>query len=117
MEIRKVAEECNIWDKEEEAAKLEVEARKLVPEKFHKWIYVFGKKASEWMLTRKLWNHAINIKKEFVPRKRKVYLLLREEREEVFEFISEQLKKEYIRTLKSPQMAPVFFIGKKNSKK
>jgi len=35
-------------------AKLEVEARKLVPEKFHKWIHVFGKKASEQMPTRKL---------------------------------------------------------------
>jgi len=28
-------EEWEIWDKEEEAAKLEAEARKLVPEKFH----------------------------------------------------------------------------------
>ena len=35
-------------------AKLEEEAKKLVPERFHKWIYVFGKKASEWMSTRKL---------------------------------------------------------------
>jgi len=46
-----------------------------------------------------------------------MYLLSREEREEVHEFISEQLKKEYIRPSKSPQMAPVFFIGKKNGKK
>ena len=59
----------------------------------------------------------INIKKEFVPRKRKVYLLLREEREEVYKFISEQLRKGYIRPLKLPQMAPVFFVEKKNDKK
>ena len=36
------------------------------------------------------------MKKGFVPKKRKVYLLLREEREEVREFIQEQLRKEYI---------------------
>jgi len=50
---------------------------------------VFRKKQSERMLTRKMWDHAIDVKKGFVPRKRKVYLLLREEREEVREFIEE----------------------------
>ena len=43
--------------------------------------------------------------------------LLREEQEEVCKFISEQLRKGYIRPLKSPQMALVFFIGKKDGKK
>jgi len=52
-----------------------------------------------------------------MPRKGKVYLLLREEREEVHEFIIEQLRKEYIKLLKSPQTAPVFFVGKKDRKK
>ena len=33
------------------------------------------------------------------------------------EFILEQLRKGYIRPLKSPQTAPVFFIGKKDDKK
>jgi len=41
------------------------------------------------MLTRKLWDHTIEMKKGFVPRKRKIYLLSREEREEVHEFIQE----------------------------
>ena len=50
-------------------------------------------------------------------RKRKVYPLLREEREDIYEFISEQLRKRYIRLSKSSQMAPVFFIGKKDRKK
>jgi len=49
-----VAEEWEIWNEEEEAAKLEVEAKKMVPEKYHQWIKVFGKKQSERMLTRKL---------------------------------------------------------------
>jgi len=46
-----------------------------------------------------------------------VYLLSREEREEMYEFILKQLRKEYIRSLKLPQMAPVFFVKKKDGKK
>ena len=87
MEVKRVAEEWEIWDEEEEVAKSEVEAKKLVPEKFHKWIKIFGKKQSERMPTRKVWDHAIDVKEEFVPRKEKVYPLSREEREEVKEFI------------------------------
>ena len=117
VKVRKVAEEWEIWDEEEEAAKLEVEAKKLVPEKFHRWIKVFGKKQSERMPTRKLWDHAIDIREGFVPRKGKVYPLLREEREEARDFMKEQLRKGYIRPSKSPQMALVFFVGKKDGKK
>jgi len=69
------------------------------------------------MLTRKLWVHAIDTKEGFVLRKRKIYLLSREEWEEVREFTSEQLKKWYIRLSKLPQMAPVFLVGKKDGKK
>ena len=69
------------------------------------------------MPTQKIWDHTIDMKEGFVPRKEKVYLLSREEREEVREFIQEQLRKGYIKPLKSPQMAPVFFIRKKDSKK
>ena len=36
MEVKRVAEEWEIWDEEEEVAKLEEEVRKLVLEKFHK---------------------------------------------------------------------------------
>ena len=51
MEVRKVAEEWEIWNKEEEVAKSEKEAKRLVLKRFHKQIYVFGKKASKWMPT------------------------------------------------------------------
>jgi len=57
------------------------------------------------------------MKEGFMLRKRKVYLLSREEREEMCKFIQEQLKKGYIRLSKSPQTVPVFFVGKKNGKK
>ena len=46
-----------------------------------------------------------------------MYPLSREEREEVREFVKEQLRKGYIWPSKSPQTAPVFFVGKKDGKK
>jgi len=57
------------------------------------------------------------LKEGFVLRKRKVYPLSREEREEVHKFINEQWRKEYIMLLKSSQMALVFFVEKKDGKK
>ena len=77
--------EWKIYDKEEEAVKSEEKAKKLVPLRFHKWIHVFGKKASERMLIKNMWDYAIKLKKEFVPRKEKIYFLFRKEREEVYE--------------------------------
>ena len=41
---------------------------------------MFGKKQLERMSTRKVWNHTIDVKEEFVLRKGKVYPLSREER-------------------------------------
>ena len=52
-----------------------------------------------------------------MPRKRKIYPLSREKKEKVREFIEKQLRKRYIRLLKSPQMTSVFFVGKKDGKK
>ena len=117
MEVKKVVEKWEIWDEEEEVAKSEEEAKRLVPEKFHQWIKVSRKKQSERMPMRKQWDHVIDVKERFIPKKGKVYPLLREEREEVRKFIQEQLRKEYIQPSKSPQMAPVFFVGKKDGKK
>jgi len=69
------------------------------------------------MPIRKLWDHTINMKEGFVPRKGKVYSLSRDKREEMHKFISEQLRKGYIRLLKLSQTVLVFFVGKKNRKK
>ena len=46
-----------------------------------------------------------------------MYLLSRNEREEVQQFIQDHLRKGYIRPSKSPQTSPVFFIGKKDGGK
>ena len=88
--------------------------RKLVPRKFWKWKKVFGKKESERILVRKTWDHAIELKEGFMPRKGKVYLLSREEREKVQKFVKDQLRKGYIQPSKSLQTSPVHFVVKKD---
>ena len=115
--MKKVVEKWEIQDEKEEVARLEEEAKKLVLEKLYKWIKIFGKKVSERILTRKIQDHTIDMKKGFVLKKGKVYLLSREEREEMHKFIKEQLRKGYIRSSKLSQMALVFFVEKKNEKK
>ena len=111
MEVKKVVEEQKIWDEEEEVEKSKQKAKKLVSSRFHKWIYVFRNKVSEIILMKKIWDHAIELKKEFVLQKKEIYFLSRRKKEEVHKLIDKQLRKEYIRSLKLPQTAPVFFVG------
>ena len=85
-------------------AKSEKEAKKLILPRFYKWIKVSRKKANERTLMRKMWDYAIEVREEFVPRKGKIYPLFRGERGEVCEFINEQLRKRYIRPSKSSQI-------------
>jgi len=88
--------------------------RKLVPRRFWKWRKVFGKRELKRMPVRKTWNHAIELKEGFMPKKGKVYSLLREEREEVQIFVEDQLRKGYIQPSKSPQTSPAHFVAKKD---
>jgi len=99
-----------------EKDKNEETLRKLVPTRFWKWKKVFGKKESERMPVRKAWDHTIELKEGFTPKKGKVYSLSREERKEVQAFVEDQLKKGYIRPSKSPQTSPVHFVAKKDRK-
>jgi len=78
---------------------------------------VFGKVESERMPTRKVWDHAIDLKETLKLWKERIYLLSKNEREEVQNFVEDQLRKRYIRPLKSPQMSLVFFVGKKDGSK
>jgi len=89
----------------------------MVPKKFLKWRKVFGKIELERMLTRKVWDHAIDLKETFKLRKERIYPLSKNEREEVQNFVEDQLRKGYIRLSKSPQTLLVFFVGKKDGSK
>jgi len=76
-EVKKIEE-----DEDEETLK------KLVPKRFWKWKKVFGKRESERMPVQKAWDHAIELKEGFMPRKGKVYSLSREEMQA---FVEDQL--------------------------
>ena len=78
---------------------------------------MFGKVELERMPMRKVWDHAIDLKETFKLQKGKIYSLLKNEREEVQNFVKDQLRKGYIRLSKSPQTSPVFFVGKKDRSK
>jgi len=103
---------------EEEEDMIDLRAtEEMVPRQLHKYLKVFEKKELERMLTRKAWDHAIDLKEGFVPKKRRIYPLSRVEREEVQEFVKDQLRKGYIRPSKLPQTSLVFFVPKKDRKK
>jgi len=70
-------------EKEKNKEVRKIEEKKMVEElvlrKFWKWKKVFGKVKSERIPVQKAWNHAIELKESFMPKKEKVYLLSREE--------------------------------------
>jgi len=105
------------WGKEKEIEEDHRKIEEMVPRKFLKWRKVFEKVESERMPTRKIWDHAIDLKETFKPRKGKIYPLSKNERKEVQNFVENQLRKGYIRPSKSPQTSPVFFVGKKDRSK
>jgi len=105
------------WGREEEIEEDHRKIEEIVPKKFLKWKKVFGKVESKRMPTRKIWDHAIDLKETFKLQKRKIYPLSKNEREKVQNFVEDQLRKGYIRPSKSPQMSPVFFVGKKDRSK
>ena len=78
---------------------------------------MFGKVELERMPTRKVWDHTIDLKEIFKPQKERIYPLSRNKREEIQSFVDDQLRKRYIRSSKSPQTLPVFFVSKKDRSK
>jgi len=90
-------------EKKEEEEDL-IESRmteEMVLQRFHKYLKMFEKKDSERMPMRKAWDHTIDLKEGFMPKKGKIYLLSRVEKEEVQKFVKDQLRKRYIRPSKS----------------
>ena len=54
IEIKKIVKKWEILNKKEKVAKLEEEVKRTVLKYFHKWIYIFCKKASKKMFTIKI---------------------------------------------------------------
>ena len=89
----------------------------LVPKCYHSYLDIFSEKAASRFPLRKPWDHAIDLKDTFKPKKGRLIPLSVEEQKEVSEFVNEQLAKGYIRPSKSEQTSPVFFVPKKDGRK
>src|SRR6201994_4573026 len=96
-----------------EQKKREANAKKAVPKKFYKYLKVFSKTESEKMPPRREWDHKIDLKPDFAPKRLPIYQLTPRERLELKAFIKENLRKGYIRKSQSPMASSFFFIGKK----
>ena len=104
-------------DEEKDLIELRI-VEEMVPRRFHKYLKVFEKKESERMPTKKAWDYAIDLREGFVLKKEEdISVVKGREREEVQEFVKDQLRKGYIRLSKSPQMSLVFFVPMKDGKK
>jgi len=77
------------WRREEEVKADHRKIEEIVLQKFLRWRKILGKMESERMPTRKIWNHAIDLKKMFKPRKERIYPLSKDEREEVQKFVDD----------------------------
>ena len=77
------------WRREEEVKADHRKIEEIVLQKFLRWRKILGKMESERMPTRKIWNHAIDLKKMFKPRKGRIYPLSKDEREEVQKFVDD----------------------------
>ncbi|ESK82962.1 reverse transcriptase-rnase h-integrase [Moniliophthora roreri MCA 2997] len=73
----------------------------------------FEKGKAERFPPARSYDHAIDLKPDFVPRNCKLYPLSPAEQEEQDKFLEENLRKGYIRKSKSPMASPFFFVAKK----
>jgi len=71
------------WRRDEKIEENHKKIEEIVPKKFLKWRKVFGKVELERIPTRKIWDHAINLKEMFKPQKGRIYPLSKNEREQV----------------------------------
>src|SRR5437660_7643592 len=69
------------------------------------------------MPLHKPWDHGINLKPDFIPKKGCIIPMSDKELKEISMFVKDQLAKGYLCPSKSLQTSPVFFISKKDGKK
>ena len=81
--------------------KVEKTVEELAPKEYHQYLKVFSKEELEKMPIRKPWDHMIELKDMFKPKKGRLISLSCEEQEKVFAFIDDQLRKGYIQPSKS----------------
>lgn len=101
----------------QQAKEKESKPKATLPEFYQEYASVFDKNTSERMPSRRPWDHAIDLKEDFIPKDSKIYPMSPTEQEKLDEFIDKNLRKGYIRPSKSPMASPFFFVSKKDSAK
>jgi hypothetical protein len=89
----------------------------ILPAEYRRHSHVFSERESHRFPNPRLWDHAIELKKDApstLPGK--VYSLTQQEQKTLEEFLVDHLKRGYIRPSKSPYASPFFFIKKKDGK-
>ena len=88
-----------------------------LPEQYKKYAVVFSKTDIPLPEHRGRLDHEIKLVEGFKPKKGSIYPLSPKEKEELNEFLDENLACGKIRLSVSPKSAPVFFVAKRDSKK
>ena len=101
---------------QETADKKEKTLEEMVPPELLDYKDIFDKVTAERFPESWPWDHAIDLKEDFVPHDCKVYPMTLPEQAELDKFINENLAKGYIRPSKSPMASPLFFVSKKDQK-
>ncbi|ESK82587.1 reverse transcriptase-rnase h-integrase, partial [Moniliophthora roreri MCA 2997] len=96
---------------QQQTVKKEIE--ELIPSYLIRYRDRFEKGKAERFPPTRTYDHAIDLKPDFVPRNCKLYPLSPAEQEEQDKFLKENLQKGYIRKSKSPMASPFFFVAKK----
>ena len=85
-----------------------------IPPEYRDFRDVFDKAQTNQLPPSRSYDHAIELKSDFVPKNCKVYPLTLKEEETLDVFLQENLEKGFIQPSTSPQASPFFFVGKKD---
>ncbi|KAI5117428.1 hypothetical protein M0805_007779 [Coniferiporia weirii] len=87
----------------------------MIPSQYHNYLHIFKKKATECFPIARPYDHAIDLKPDFILQDCKLYPLSPKEQLALDQFLEDNLRKGYIRPSKSPMASPFFFIRKKDN--
>src|SRR5277367_6027360 len=88
----------------------------MVPPELMEYKAVFDEVEASRFPESRPWDHAIDLKDDFVPKDCPIYPLSLPEQGKLQDSIDDNLQKGYIRPSKSPMASPFFFVDKKDGK-
>jgi hypothetical protein len=88
----------------------------ILPTQYLPWKEVFEQKAAEQFPGKRPWDHAIELRDDFKPKKGKIYPLNPLQQNTLDEWIKEQLAKGYIRPVKISTSITILLCGKEGCK-